>query len=141
MNKRGVLTDQTVSSLAEDNPYLSKADIVLLGNEISKRGLNTEQAERFSFDTFQRGIKLLTTDEQEELDRIREQLFSAFSSEETLRWNSIYSKTQTGQLPTKEEVEYIRQLQKKAVNNLPGPAKSRYQILMGKALKAALNIQ
>ena len=140
ISKRGVLSDQTASRLAEDNPYLAKSDIVLLSNEITKRGLNTDQAKRFSFDTFGRGIALLNVNEQEEIARIREELFSWFSTEETIRWNSIYAKTESGQVPTEEEVEYLRQLQKKAVNSLPESERSRYQLLMGKALKAALNI-
>lgn len=139
MSRRDILTDQTASKLAEDNPYLSKADIVLLGNETIKRGLNTDQGKRFTFETFGRGIKLLSADEQEEIESIREQLFSTFSTEETLRVDSTYSKMEAGQSTTAEEVEDIRQLQKKAFNSLPESAKSRYQILMGKALKAALN--
>jgi len=133
--------EEVASELAEDNPYLSKSDIIILGNEISRRNLSPDQAKRFTFETFGRGVELLSVSEQEEIGRIREQLFSALTPEEMQRWNSVYAKTNAGQLPTDEEVEYARRLQKKAINSLPEQTKLRCQFLMGKAMRTALNIQ
>lgn len=135
------LTDQDVSRIAAANPYLSKDDIVILGNEIIKRGFNTQQGNTFTLATFKRGIELLSSDEQEEIDRIREQMFSKFSTEETGKVDAIYSKAELGQVTAEEEVQYLIQVQKKAVNNLPESTKLRYRLLMGKALKAGLNMK
>jgi hypothetical protein len=140
-SNRNVLTDHDYSRLSEDNPYLSKDDIVILGNEIIKRGLNIEQGNTFTLATFKRGIELLSPDEQEEIARIREQMFSKFSTEESSKVDAIYSKAESGQVTTKEEAEYIGQVGKKAVNNLPESTKLRYRLLMGKALKAGLNMK
>ena len=133
--------DKVFTEFVEDNPHLSKSDVILLQDEGERRGLSTEQGKRFGLEAFERGVKMLSESEQKDFEQIRELLRSMLSTEQTIRADTINGKVYNGELPTYEETKYLEQLNKKAFNNLPESTKSRFKFLVSKALRAGLAVQ
>ncbi|MGB8507021.1 MAG: hypothetical protein WCD76_01320 [Pyrinomonadaceae bacterium] len=124
--------------LSAEFPYYPKAAITLLGKEIMKRHLNPDQAGRFGLEIMTKGVSKLTNDEQQELYRLRSEMFSALSNDETDIYNSLYNKAVSSSL-TKEEKLYANLLIKKAFDSLSPPDKLHFQSLLEQSLKIALS--
>lgn len=129
---------QLARDLTAEFPYFSKRAISLMSAEIMRQRMTPEQVGAFGLEIMSRGVSLLDADAQNELQSVRDRMFSMFTTDELAIYNSLYKKATSGQALTKEERAYVNLLFSKAFNSLSDEDKRIFQDLMEQALTKAL---
>jgi hypothetical protein len=130
--------EDLVGPLIEQYPYISMTGAKVLGEAILSEHMTVLQAQRFGFDTVNRGRELLPRLDREQQENIMEKAFSFLTASEVDRFISYRERTLKGEDLTDAERADAASVTKAALSNLSAAARARVQALGDKAVCLAL---
>jgi hypothetical protein len=119
-------------------PLLSQEDMIWLGGQLMKRGIDRSEGQSLGSGLLRDAIAQLSPIEQAQIKQILAQAALGLTAGEAKNYNDLQQKMASGEALTKTEEAYSNQLYRKALTSLPKQTLSRLQALIGKGLRVVL---